>query len=521
MKETRSSLAPAVLAVVASAMVMAFPASGDAPAGGAQDPEAAARLFADAERLAGEGDLPASLRNYELLVQQFPQAQLADDALLRTAQGRWRLGDVVAAQNAIDTLKNDYARTAGAAGAFVLDGNIRMAMSRSAADIEAAREAFRSAVLLYGRADFPDLEWRAPALLRAGEASMMLGQPDAAAAHFVAAIEDEPHSPATDAARLHLATVLVRTGDWRAAVEVLQRIIDESVAGAGEHVVDETVVATARDRLQLIYRLQLRPSLSQRPWEGARQVRFNGPQLDEPVGIEAGAADRVILVDPGIPLIALLGADGSLTDRLPSSEAYHPWWGRGGQPYIATRRSVLNLASRERQEFVAPDGDQMKPVEEITAGAHGLHRQWFVLDTSRKRVLMYDENAEYVSMLVGGDDSEPMDLAVDHLGRLYVLDRGSDAVLRFAADGGGRTRVLQRDWRRPEALAIDALGNLYVLDRDAKLIEVFDPQGELRWQLGPQLPGGIELRSPRDISVDGAGRIYLADRDMKAFLVLE
>lgn len=485
-----------------------------------QDPEAALRLFADAERLASEGDLQASLRNYELLVQQFPIAELADDALLRVASGRWQLGDRGAAETAIASLKADYARTPGAAGAFVLEGDIRMATSTGAADLQAAREAFRSAVLLYGRADFPQLEWRAPALLRAGEASMMLGEPQAAAAHFVAAIEDEPHSGYTDRARLQLATVLMRSGNWPAAADILQRVVDESVEGAANHALDPEVAATARRRLQLIYRLQVRPSLSQPPWQGARQLRFSGPQLDEPVGVDA-AGGRVVIVDPGIPLIAVVEPDGTLSDRVPSSEAYHPWWGRGGQPYIPTRRSVLNLATRERQDFMGPDGSSMKPVEELTAAAHGLHRQWFVLDSNRRQVLMYDDHAAYLSMLSGNDDSEPVDLAVDHLGRLYVLDRRSDSLLRFSAVGADRTRVLQREWRRPEAVSVDDLGNLYVLDRDARTIEVFDAAGQLLWQLGPQLPGGLELRSPRDISVDGAGRIFVADRDLKAFLVIE
>jgi len=506
----------ALAVVVAAGLLM-----GGAAGAQQQDPEAALRLFADAERLTEEGELAAALRNYELLVQQFPAAAIADDALLRTAEGRWQLGDRSAAETAISALKNDYARTAGAAGAFVLEGNIRMATSRGPQDLEAAREAFRSVVLLYGEADFPNLEWRARALLRAGEASVLLGEPEAAAAHFVAAIEDEPHSPETERARLHLASVLMRSGEWQPATEILQRIIDESVLGAGADDADDDVVATARRRLELIYRLQLRPSLSQRPWETARQLRFTGPQLKEPVGIAAGDNRGVVIVDPDIPLIAIVQADGTLTDRVPSSESFHPWWGRENHPYVATRRSVLDLGTRARQEFSVPDNDEMKPVEEITAGAHGIHRQWMLLDSNRKQVLLFDENANYMSRLVGGDDSEPIDVAIDYVGRLYVLDRKAKSVVRFSADGGERTRVVQREWRRPEAIAVDGLGNLYVLDRDAKTIEIFDPEGQLLWQMGPQLPGGIELKSPRDISVDGSGRIYIADRDLKAFLVIE
>ena len=163
----------------------------------------------------------------------------------------------------------------------------------------------------------------------------------------------------------------------------------------------------------------------------------------------------------------------------------------------------------------------MKPVEEIVAGARGIYRQWLVLDQNKKSVYVFDEAARYRSLLTSDDNREPVDVAVDYLGRIYVLDRRTKSVVRFAADGTQPTRLIQRNWRRPEAITVDELGNVYVLDRDAKTVEVFGAGGNLRWQLGPQLPGGIELNSPRDIGVDGSGRIYIADRSLKAFLVVE
>ena len=486
-----------------------------------QDPEAALRLLADGERLEQEGDLAAALRNYALLVQQFPTAGVADDALLRIAQGNWRLGDRAAAQASIARLQADYPRTEGTAGAFVLEGNILMATSTGAADLVAAREAFRNVVLLYGRADFPALDWRARALVRAGQASVLLGEPEDAAAAFLSAIEDESHSLWTDPARLYLAEVLMRSGQWAPAAEMLQRIINESVESRAGHEVDLALVAKARRRMELGYRLLMRPAMTtQPPWSGARQVRFTGPQLDEPIGIDASEDNRVVIVDPGVPLIAVLETDGTLSSRVRSTDAFHPWWGPDGFPYVSTKRSVLNPVSQERQSFSVPENNEMKLVENITAGAHGIHRQWLVVDTNRKHVLLFDDNGDYTDRLIEGD-FEPVDVTVDYLGNFYVLDRRNDNVVRFSPDGAERQQIIRRDWRRPEAIASDGLGNLYVLDRDAKQIDIFNPQGQLLWTLGPQLPGGIELRSPRDLGVDGSGRIYVADRDMKAFLVLE
>ena len=214
-------------------------------------------LRADGERLEQEGDLAAALRNYELLVQQFPGAGVADDALLRTAEGYWRLGDRRAAEAAIGRLQDGYPLTVGTAGAFVL--NIRMATSVGAEDLVAAREAFRNVVLLYGRAGFPDLAWRARALVRAGEASVLLGEPDDAAALFLSAIEDEPHSLWTAPARLYLAEVLMRSGQWEPAAEILQRVINQNGSSDGGPESDPIIVGKARRRLELGYRLLMRP----------------------------------------------------------------------------------------------------------------------------------------------------------------------------------------------------------------------------------------------------------------------
>ena len=482
-----------------------------------QDPEAALRLFADAERLEQDGDLEGALRNYELLVQQFPQAALADDALLRVADGRWTLRDEAASRAAIDTLKSDYARTTGAAGAFVLDGDIRVATANGAADLQEARESYRNVVLLYGRGDFPNLEWRPVALVRAGEVSVLLGESDAAASLFLAAVEDEAHSAWTATARLWLASVLLRQGDWVPAAEILQRVVEQETQDEAS----ATAAAMARRRLQLAYRMLLRPSMGEMPWSGTRQVRISGPQRKDPIGIDASEDNRLIIIDEGIPLLAVVEVGGVLSYGVPSSEAAHPFWGREGTAYAATKRSITMPEVRVRQDFSAPDGDQMKPVEQIVAGARGIYRQWLVLDGNMKSVYVFDAAAGYRSLLTGDDILEPVDLAVDYLGRIYVLDRRSDSVVRFAADGTRPTRLIQRNWRRPEAITVDELGNLYVLDRDAKTVEVFDAGGNLRWQLGPQLPGGIELKSPRDIGVDGSGRIYIADRSLKAFLVVE
>ena len=485
-----------------------------------QDDERVRRIFQEAERLLQDGDREGALRQYEMLVSGFGTSGLADDALLRAAETYWVMGNVDAASQAITRLQRDYQGTPGAAGAYVLEGNIREATANGPDDLEEALAAFRNVVLLYDRQTFPDLEWRAAALVRAGQISVLLGEPDDAQAAFLAAIEDEPRSVWTAHAQLRLATSLLRSGEWVSAAEILQDVVAENDAGSDSP--PDAVAAAARRRLELGYRMLLRPALGQNPWSGARRMRLSGPQLKDPIGVDAGEDRRVIVVDEGLPRVLVYSPEGVVLHDRRASDLGHPFWDQHGVPFAATKEALLSASTREREVFSVPSGDnEPKPLKEIVAGVRGIYRQWLVLDSDGDRVLVFDEDNRYRSALVADNQSEPVDLDVDYLGRLYVLDRRAKSVVRFGADTGARADLVQRrDWRRPEAVAVGELGHVFVLDRDAKKVEIFNSAGRLVWELGPDLYG-IELRSPRDIGVDGAGRIYIADRNLKTILVVE
>jgi TolA-binding protein len=482
-----------------------------------QSTEAAMRLFLDAERAEEEGDLEAALERYELVAQQFPDHELADDALLRLARGRWVMGDAMGAEEVINRLKGSYQGSPGSAGAFVLEAEMTASNARGVHDLQDARETLELVPTLYGRAEYPTMEWRAQALLRSGEVSMLLGEVGKAAAAFLEAIEDEPASAWTAEARLGLSTVLLRSGDWVSAMEVLQRIIDE----AGEAGTDLVVVEAARRRLSLAHRLVLRPSLGQRPWASTRRLQVSGTQFKDPVGVAATETGRLALVDEGIPLVIILGPTGATEIKKTAQDVRHPFFTPDGSACVANKESVWFPATSLREDFEVPDGDDVDLLEDLRSGTRGIFGDWLILDGNKKQVLLFSANMTYRDAVVGGDSSEPVDLERDYLGRIYVLDREANNVVRLGPDGTGNVRVASGNWRRPEALALDELGNLYVLDRDAKMVRVYNSTGQQLWEIGPSLPGGIELRSPRDIAVDGSGRLYIADKDLPAVLILE
>ena len=77
------------------------------------------------------------------------------------------------------------------------------------------------------------------------------------------------------------------------------------------------------------------------------------------------------------------------------------------------------------------------------------------------------------------------------------------------------------DYRPPKANSVARLGRMYVLDRGSRTVLVYDADGQRLDSLGPQLGGGIELRSPVDLAVDGSGRLFIADEKLPFVAVLE
>ena len=256
----------------------------------AQTTAGAETLLSDAQRFELEGDLDRAFRQYELIVEQFPESAVTPRALLALAQGRWSRGGVDAARAATAGLRSAYPRSPSAAGAFVIEGDIARARAQGPADLSAARDAFAGVPRLFEASEYPALEWRALAILRSGEISLLLGEVDEAAAAFLALIENEPPSAQTAAGRLGLATVLLQQGDWASAGQTLQQVVSSGPGPDGD---TQGAFASeiARRRLSLIHRLIVRRELGELPWAQVRRLPLT--RLRDPIGVAASAAGEL------------------------------------------------------------------------------------------------------------------------------------------------------------------------------------------------------------------------------------
>jgi sugar lactone lactonase YvrE len=104
---------------------------------------------------------------------------------------------------------------------------------------------------------------------------------------------------------------------------------------------------------------------------------------------------------------------------------------------------------------------------------------------------------------------EPVDVALDTHGDIWVVNSGNNRLERFAPDGTPRDAVRIAGWSGPHlkevSLAIDGSDTLYLSDWDRGAVRRFRPDGT---ELPPL---GTAIRQPAGVALDG-DRVLVAAR---------
>lgn len=479
----------------------------------AQDP-AAARLLRESERLLQGGNPEAALEELELLVQQFPNDQLAPAAMLRVAELQRAKGAQDKATAVLDRLIENHGRSSEAALAMLQKAELTLGQASTTTQLQDARTAVRRVPLLFGRDAYPILEARRRARTVSGEICLLLGEAPDAAADFVAAIEDEPPSPAIGRAQLGLARAWLMIDERAAATEVLERL-----KNADDTLTDPVSRQGAADLLSLVHRRYLRPASGQDHWLSTSRYPASGLALREPAGVAAAEDGRVLVVDPRLPLAAIILPDGSVGDRSNLRDTERPGFDAQGNPFIASENGILVPWGGRIRNLTDPR--RGSPLKNLIAAAHGAFGDLYVVARGAKSLLHFPAGAGGRELLA---DRRPefVDVARDRQGRIYALDERGRSVLRLNRDGALEGSAAgSAAWKKPAAVDVDALGFIYVLDRSLRRVELYSPGGQLLAAKGPNMGGGIELRSPEDLAVDGRGRVFIADSKLPFLVMLD
>ncbi|HVT96816.1 MAG TPA: NHL repeat-containing protein, partial [Acidobacteriaceae bacterium] len=118
-------------------------------------------------------------------------------------------------------------------------------------------------------------------------------------------------------------------------------------------------------------------------------------------------------------------------------------------------------------------------------------------------------------LTLGGGFTEPLGLAGDGSGNVYVADRAGNAVkeIPVGCASGGCVVTLGGGFSSPAGVAVDGNGNIYVADFGNGAVKVM-PAGCADSSCVTTLGGGFS--HPFGVAVDGSGNVYVADNGMDA-----
>jgi len=124
-----------------------------------------------------------------------------------------------------------------------------------------------------------------------------------------------------------------------------------------------------------------------------------------------------------------------------------------------------------------------------------------------------------------GQFIDPMGVAFDTKGLMYLVDSGNSRVQVLGADGTalrswGRNGTGPGQFVAPLDIAIDNAGNLFVVDTGNDRIQVFGPDGTFLRQWGKHGSAPGQFSNPRSVSV-GGDRVFVADTDNQRVQVFD
>lgn len=207
---------------------------------------------------------------------------------------------------------------------------------------------------------------------------------------------------------------------------------------------------------------------------------------------------------------------------------------RNGRIYIADplqnaivvfdvpRRKVFRFGVREPNRLQRP----------AALAIDGLGRV-YVLDSQAKKVMVFDGLGLYQSEFrLEEDFAKPVGIAVDPAGeRIYVVDRGSlngdDHKVVVFGPSGERKLVLGSRGEGPGEFSIPLTaevgpdGALVVLDAGNFRVQIFDREGTFVRQFGSAGNGLGQFSRPRGLAVDGEGRIYVSDANFNNLQIFD
>ena len=149
----------------------------------------------------------------------------------------------------------------------------------------------------------------------------------------------------------------------------------------------------------------------------------------------------------------------------------------------------------------------------------------YVADLGNQRVQKFDANGKFLAAWEGGDEPfvEPVAVATGPAGEIWVLDSYTNWVHRFDGEGKWQEKVggPGSGFFHARGLAVDEEGVVYVANTGFSLVVKYSRGGEKIGEIGRQGSGPGEMFGPVGLAIDEEGLLYEADVDNRRLQVLD
>ena len=472
-----------------------------------QSDSASCAQYETAEREVREGEFDAALQSLQRVIkgcQQRDRQAMGWVLAGRIGLMKWPM-DLAGAREAAERLTGSgspYLETPSAADGFILKGTIEILEGRN----------FAKALTEFKRVDDKLTKSTtalaiAEATYRIGEAERLNHQPEAALVTFMNAAMRYPRSEWAARALLSAAYCQTQLGQFQPAMELLQRVRRDAAN------LPEAELALQRN--SILYRLDLKGSPQELVPVMTAKKRYR-----DGVALGTDKQGRLLLAHrAGFTTLNPDSGDELPADSLPANDSFGVsgigMWGNvvaiSGERQIVRNSQTL---APIRPTVAKPDGTEEDV--ELSAFVTTWRGDWLIADRKSGAIRRYLPDGKAAGLFVQRMKAERM--VQNDIDDVAVLDADQKGVVIYGRDGSSTGQILRRspdrhyDFGDPVDVAFDVLGNVYVLDGGRNNIVVFDPRLQFRTILSFPLK---TVKKPVAITIDPRGRIYVFDRDLQ------
>ena len=212
--------------------------------------------------------------------------------------------------------------------------------------------------------------------------------------------------------------------------------------------------------------------------------------------------------------VTVLDAKGTVVRTIPVEEPSAFFIDDRGVVVAARRDALVAEGGQSMPIAVPPPAPTGKPrqVEEIPGAIGRSDGDWLVADRKGKAVIKVSSSGKYLGAFTSVNAER---LAVNGFDDVAMIDRDSKGIVVVDRDGKPVTKIPPKgmgyEFGDPVDLAFDAIGHLYVLDRGRASIFVFGAKNRLLTTITfPERDPG-SLQKAQALSIDAAGRLVVFD----------